>query len=187
MSSPANLSFSHMGVFVRDLPRMRAFYERVMGFVVSDEGPIGDARICFLTRSPDEHHQLVLMEGRPAEDHFNVVNQISFRVGALAELRAFYRAIQAEPGVTHLAGRTHGNAWSIYFRDPEGNRIEVFVDSPWHVAQPISEPFDILQDDAAMLAATEARVKREPSWRPRAEWRAELARRLAARSAPAPG
>ncbi len=176
--APPALRFSHMGVFVRDAARMRDFYERAMGFVVSDEGKLGKARLVFLTRDPDEHHQLVLVEGRPADEHFNVVNQISFRAGSLAELRALYRAMEQEPGVTHLTGRTHGNAWSIYFRDPEGNRIEAFIDSPWHVAQPISEPFDILQDDAAVLAATETRVKREPSWRPRAEWRAELARRI---------
>lgn len=180
--APPALRFSHMGVFVRDAARMRDFYERAMGFVVSDEGRLGEARLVFLTRDPDEHHQIVLVEGRPAEGHFNVVNQISFRAGSLAELRALYRAMAQEPGVTQLAARTHGNAWSIYFRDPEGNRIEVFVDSPWHVAQPISEPFDVLQDDDAVLAATEARVKREPSCRPRAEWRAELARKIAARA-----
>jgi catechol 2,3-dioxygenase-like lactoylglutathione lyase family enzyme len=180
--APPALRFSHMGVFVRDAARMRDFYERAMGFVVSDEGALGATRLVFLTRDPEEHHQLVLVEGRPADDHFNVVNQISFRAGSLAELRSLFRAMQREPGVTQLTGRTHGNAWSIYVRDPEGNRIETFVDSPWHVAQPISEPFDILQDDEAVLAATEARVKREPSWRPRAEWRAELSRRIAARS-----
>lgn len=181
--APPALSFSHMGVFVRDMRRMLAFYERAMGFVLSDEGAIGGARIAFLTLDPDEHHQLVLMEGRPADDHFNVVNQISFRAASLADLRALFQAMQQEPGVTHLNGRTHGNAWSVYFRDPEGNRVEVFVDSPWHVAQPISEPFDIMQSDEAVLAATEARVKREPSWRPRAEWRADLAGKLAARRA----
>lgn len=179
--APPALSFSHMGVFVRDMRRMRDFYERAMGYVLSDEGVIAGARIAFLTMDPDEHHQLVLMEGRPADEHFNTVNQISFRADSLAELRALFRAMQDEPGVTQLNGRTHGNAWSVYFRDPEGNRVEVFVDSPWHVAQPISEPFDIMQDDAAVLAATEARVKRESSWRPRAEWRAELAARLAER------
>ena len=180
--APPPLRFSHMGVFVRDAARMRDFYERALGFVVSDEGRLGEARLVFLTRDPDEHHQLVLMEGRPEGEHFNVVNQISFRAGSLAELRALRRAMAEEPGVTHLAGRTHGNAWSVYFRDPEGNRIEVFVDSPWHVAQPISEPLDLEQSDEAVLAATEARVRREPSWRPRAEWRAELARRIAEKS-----
>ena len=31
---------------------------------------------------------------------------------------------------------SHGNAWSLYFTDPEGNGLECFVDSPFHVAQP---------------------------------------------------
>jgi len=25
----------------------------------------------------------------------------------------------------------HGNSWSVYFRDPEGNRIETFGQTPW--------------------------------------------------------
>lgn len=180
--APPDLRFSHVGLYVRDIERMRDFYARAMGFVVSDEGRLGGARLVFLTRDPDEHHQIVLVEGRPGDEHFNVVNQLSFRAASLADLRALHRAMQAEPGVTQLVARTHGNAWSIYFRDPEGNRVEAFVDSPWHVAQPISEPFDLTLSDAEILAATEARVKREPSWRPRREWRAELARKLAARA-----
>lgn len=98
-----------------------------------------------------------------------------------ARMRDFYRRAmvfvvsdEAELGGARLTGRSHGNAWSIYFCDPEGNRIEAFVDSPWHVAQPISEPFDILQSDEAALVATEAWVMREPSWRPRAELAARL-------------
>lgn len=32
-----------------------------------------------------------------------------------------------------VAPRNHGNAWSIYFADPEGNRIELYTPSPWYV------------------------------------------------------
>jgi catechol 2,3-dioxygenase len=38
---------------------------------------------------------------------------------------------------------THGNAMSIYFRDPEGNRLEVFMDTPWYCEQPLREPIDL--------------------------------------------
>ena len=35
---------------------------------------------------------------------------------------------------------SHGNTLSIYFNDPEGNGLEVFWDTPWHVAQPKANP-----------------------------------------------
>ena len=31
----------------------------------------------------------------------------------------------------------------LYLRDPEGNRVEVFIDTPWHVTQPYREPMDL--------------------------------------------
>ena len=53
MSAPA-LSFSHFGMFVRDLERMADFYSRVLGFAISDRGeldtPHGRVSLVFLTR-----------------------------------------------------------------------------------------------------------------------------------------
>ena len=37
----------------------------------------------------------------------------------------------------------HGNAWSLYFTDPEGNGLECFVDSPFHVTQPYADRLDL--------------------------------------------
>lgn len=34
------------------------------------------------------------------------------------------------------------NAISIYARDPEGNRLEIFIDTPWYVDQPMRVPVD---------------------------------------------
>ena len=85
---------------------------------------------------PTEHHQLVLASGRPEQIGFNVINQISFRVNNLSDLRALHQSMQ-EHGATDVQPVTHGNAVSIYFRDPEGNRLEVFFDTPWYVDQPM--------------------------------------------------
>ena len=167
-----------MGIFVHALPRMRDFYVRVLGFVVTDEGDLGDRKLTFLSRNPDEHHQIVLCEGRPADVGFNTVNQISFRVAELADLRALHGLVSAEADASELTAITHGIAWSIYFKDPEGNRIEVFVDSPWYIEQPIREPIDLSKSDAELFAETEARAKADPSFRPMSEWRQELARKI---------
>ena len=68
------VSFSHFGLYVTDLARMEDFYTRVLGLLVSDRGKLpGGSDLVFLSRDPDEHHQLVLAAGRPPGLEFNVV------------------------------------------------------------------------------------------------------------------
>jgi catechol 2,3-dioxygenase-like lactoylglutathione lyase family enzyme len=127
------ISFSHFGLYTADLAKMEDFYTRFMGFTVTDRGalevPGGKVDLVFLSRDPREHHQIVLASGRPADLPFNVVNQLSFRVDSLADLRALHGRLQREP-VSEIRPVSHGNALSVYFRDPEGNRVELFSTRP---------------------------------------------------------
>ena len=134
--APLALRFSHVGLFVTAMAPMVDFYSGVLGFAITDHGRLGDAVLTFLSRDPREHHQLVLVEGRPPGLPDRIVNQVSFRLDTLGELRQFWRRI-ARAAPRELVAVTHGNAWSVYFRDPEGNRLEVFTDTPWHVTQPV--------------------------------------------------
>jgi catechol-2,3-dioxygenase len=181
MSTPS-LSFSHFGFYVRDLERMADFYTRLLGFVISDRGeldtPHGKVSLVFLTRDPREHHQIVLASGRPREPAFNPINQISFRMNDFAGLRELYRALQAEKGVSEIAPVSHGNALSVYFRDPEGNRIELFVDTPWYVEQPLRIPMDMSLSDDALWQWAEKSARERPGYQPVEQWRAELANRI---------
>jgi catechol 2,3-dioxygenase len=170
------LVFSHMGFYVRDLERMARFYKEVMCFTETDRGDLGTVQLVFLSRDPREHHQLVLASGRSAEPGFSVINQMSFRVPDLATLRLVRDRVAADPGVTELLCATHGNAVSIYFRDPEGNRLEVFLDTPWYCEQPLREPIDLDQPDAAILARAEAIARSRPRFQSRAQWQAGMAR-----------
>ncbi|HTO50794.1 MAG TPA: VOC family protein [Burkholderiales bacterium] len=175
------IAFSHVGIYVRDLAQMEAFYTRFMDLVVTDRGPLetpgGAVDLVFLSRDPREHHQLVLASGRPAEVPFNVVNQLSFRVDSLADLRALHERLQAE-AVTEIRPISHGNALSVYFRDPEGNRVELFIDTPWHVTQPLRIPFDFSRSDEALMRWAEETARRLPGFRPMREWQDEMARRM---------
>ena len=173
----ANLT--HMGIYVRDLERMCDFYGKVLGLVVSDRGHVprfgGD--IIFMSGNPQVHHQVVLVHGRPASATYTTVMQISFTVPDLAELRATRdRALAL--GAQNMRPVSHGNAWSIYFEDPEGNVIEVYLDSPWHVPQPHGDPLDLDKTDAQILAETEATCRADPGFMPRAEWEKVQAARL---------
>lgn len=169
--------FSHIGLFVRDLALMERFYAEYLGFLVTDRGLLGTAQLVFLSRDPLEHHQIVLVSGRPAEATFATVNQISFRVDDLVALRGFYQRAPAH-GAADLQPVTHGNALSLYLRDPEANRIELFIDTPWYVTQPLREPIDLTLSDDALWREVEARARRLPGFRPAEDWRREIAARL---------
>ena len=182
MSHAANapsLSFSHVGIYVRDIALMEDFYRRVMGFIVTDRGSLPPVELVFLSRDPAEHHQLVLASGRPEEVPFNVINQLSFRVADIAALRRFHDIVQGE-AVSDLRPITHGNAISLYFRDPEGNRIEVFFDTPWYCLQPVRKPLDFSQTDTQIMARAEAVARSLPDFKPRAQWIAEMKARMQA-------
>ena len=176
------LSFSHFGFFVRDLDRMVDFYTRLLGFAVSDRGeletPRGPLKLAFLTRDPREHHQIVLASGRPDDLPFNTINQISFRMESFSGLREMHRAIQSERGVSEVSPVSHGNALSVYFKDPEGNRIELFVDTPWYVEQPLRIPMDMSLPDDALWKWAEKSARELPGYKPVEDWRTDLARRL---------
>ncbi len=186
MSTPA-FSFSHMGMFVADLARMRDFYTRVLGFTVTDEGEtdvhgkmIG---FVFLSRDPRVHHQIVLATGKPDGLPFNPINQISFRMAELSALREMYRRVVDEK-VKELYPVSHGNALSVYFHDPEGNRIELFVDTPWYVKQPLRVPMDMRLSDAELWAWAEREAKKLPGFKPVEEWRAEVSQRMSSGQRP---
>jgi catechol 2,3-dioxygenase-like lactoylglutathione lyase family enzyme len=184
-SNPAvpAVAFSHLGFYVRDIAPMEDFYTRALGFMVTDRGNLGTVQLVFMSRDPEEHHQVVLASGRPDELRFNLINQISFRVEGIAALRRFYELMVKEEAagrVTELRPVTHGNAISLYLRDPEGNRIELFFDTPWYCEQPVRETVDFTQSDAEIMSHAEATARSLPKFMPRAQWVAEMKARMAA-------
>lgn len=172
---------THFGVHTVDLDRMVDFYTRVMGFVVSDSGTgRSGARIFFMTQNPECHHQLVLFDGRPQDLPFNPVNQISLRLESLDTLRGYRRAL-LKAGITEQRLTDHGNAWSIYFKDPEGNPIELYVDSPFYTPQPCGEPFDLDLPDEEIAKRTEAMCRSRPRFMTRKAWMQGIQARLDSR------
>jgi catechol-2,3-dioxygenase len=172
---------THFGIHATDLDRMVDFYTRVMGFVVSDSGTgRSGARIYFMTQNPECHHQFVLFDGKPQDVQYNPVNQISFRLDSLDTLRGYRQALLRE-GIGEQRVTDHGNAWSIYFKDPEGNPIELYVDSPFYTPQPCGEPFDLDQSNDEILKRTEAMCRSRPRFATREAWMQSIQAKLEAR------
>ena len=174
------LTFSHVGIWVTDLEGMREFYTDVLGFVHTDRGLVGDTELVFLSQNPSDHHQLVLARGRPRDLGFTTVNQISYKVDSLETLKDVYAEIRHKP-VKELVQISHGNAWSIYFKDPEGNRIELFVDTPWYTPQPCREALDLTKPADEIRRDTEAYCRNQPRFQNHADWQRDLGDKIASR------
>jgi hypothetical protein len=145
---------------------------------VTDRGKVRGADIVFTSWDPKDHHQVALVSGRPKELGFNHVNQISFRVASLEDLQETWRKVKDEPGVSDMRPMDHGNAWSLYFRDPEGNRLEVFCDTDWYIEQPCIEDLDLSQPADKIRAKSDAFCRSAPGFRPIAEYQAEIAKKM---------
>jgi catechol 2,3-dioxygenase len=181
----ANLMFSHMGLSVKDIVKMEEFYTRALGFTVTDRGVAGGMKLVFLSRNPLDHHQIVLASGRPAELPANTdnpqfgpsINQISFKMGSLKDLRAILPVLQSEGG-GNLFPANHGVAWSIYAHDPEGNNLEFFVDTEWYIQQPFLIPLDLTKTDDEIFELTKAMCEKSDGYEPYGEWRKKVALRM---------
>ena len=185
------LSLSHFGLSCFELAPMEDFYTRVLGMTVTDRGDVagGIAQLVFLTTDPAEHQQLVLASGRTegailagpvlGGSFGAAIFQLTFRLDDLATLRRVQQRLVAE-GNSNFVPLNHGNAWSLYTRDPEGNAIELVVDSPWYVHQPCGEYLDLSLDDAEILRQTEELCRAAGGCEPVETWREKLARRIAA-------
>ena len=169
---------AHFGIFVYDLDKMVDFYTQVFRLTITDEGlgkNFGN-RLVFLSATEDQHHQLVLSEGRSPQSPVSTIMQASFLVPDLDELRANRRKAE-ELGAYEVRPMNHGNAWSVYYFDPEGNRVEVYLDTPFYVNQPYGTPLDLSKTDAELLAETEAMVRDDPSFMPLEQWQAKFRKR----------
>ena len=174
MAQPG-FAFSHFGMFVHDIARMEDFYVRLLDFTVTDRGTLrGSVNLVFLSRNPDEHHQIVLVSGRPEAISFNPINQISLKADSLKTLCDMRRTLAAQ-GIAGVTPITHGNAVSMYVPDPEGNRLELYFELPWYVSQPAAVPID-LGDEATLMERLESHARTLPGFKPRAEWRTEMAK-----------
>jgi catechol 2,3-dioxygenase len=169
---------AHVGIYAHDKPLLERFYTSVLGLVVTDQGVTRTGMdLTFLSANPGNHHQLVLVAGRPDTSGFNPINQISFMVDSLADLREVHRRA-LEHGATSMRVICHGNAWSCYFGDPEGNVVEAYLDTPFHVPQPHGDPLDLSKSDEEIMRETEAACRADPGFMMMDAFQASLGERL---------
>ena len=104
--------------------------------------------------------------GNRDENPPNSVHHFAFRVDSLDDVKLMDIRLAEDGRVANRLPLTHGNAWSIYFSDPEGNGIEVFCDTPWHVQQPQGAVWDRAKTNDEILGETRLRFESQPAFGP---------------------
>lgn len=166
MAIGLRLEVAHAVLYVHNVEDMIEFYTNTLGFEVTDRGPLGSDEIVFLSQGGD-HHQVAFVTGRAVADPSNNMHHVAFRSsGTLDDLKALKKALVADARVTQIVPLCHGNAWSVYFRDPELNGVEVFIDTPWHVRQPQGQPLDLDKSNDEIVEWTRAHFSTEPEFGP---------------------
>lgn len=154
---PKLSGLGHVGIYVTDLMKQREFYSRVMGLEITDED-LEQRGMVFMSANPgEEHHEFVIMKGRNVDADAKVVQQISFKVDSLAELKGFYKVFKEE-NVSIQRTVSHGNAFGMYATDPEGNTFEVYYKTGFPVPQPHGDPVNLDDSEEDLLAIARAAI-----------------------------
>jgi len=173
---PLEASFSHLGLYVKNLSKMEKFYCDVLGFYVTDRLGEGNKGMIFLSRSLEEHHQIVLAQGRLDKSQ-PTINQISFEIKTLSQLIDAYKALNGL-GISGMKSMNHGGSWSLYVPDPEGNTIELFVKTTWYVPPQATTRLDLSQTEEQIHQQTALMAEETRGSKPWEAWRKEFAARM---------
>ncbi|HEX6004679.1 MAG TPA: VOC family protein, partial [Burkholderiales bacterium] len=133
----------HLVLRVKDIQRSRRFFEEVLRFPVVGQNERG--MVFFSTDREDNHHMLALVPGKegaatPKPDQIGM-QHVSFELGSFAELQEAWRHFKAN-NVPIDYTVFHGITKSVYFFDPDGNRLEVYCNVPEAVyRQSVPNPY----------------------------------------------
>ena len=120
---------------------MLQFYREVLQFDITDqELKDGEIDVAFLSQEPKEHHQLAFLNSDSGFGGSKHRVHFAFRADSLEVIQKLIARLDGLSIKTRPI--THGNTWSVYFNDPEGNTLELFCDTPWQVDQPFSSSWD---------------------------------------------
>ena len=150
----AVVGLGHVGIYVRDLEKMVAFYRDTLGMRITKQN--WRAGVVFFSADPKKaDHEIALFRGRPEDADSRLINQISLRVETLDDLRIMQKKLLAA-GLRIDAVVNHVSALGCYYFDAEGNRSEVFWVTGRSCWVPIAHLIDVHRPDGAVLAEVDA-------------------------------
>ena len=122
--------FAHYVLRVSNLDDAIAWYNTVLGMEVVHRNDF----ICFLTYD-DEHHRMAMVQVSPNADvdketrlGLPGLDHVAYTLNSLEELLATYKRLKAHD-ILPVWPINHGLTTSMYYADPDGNRVEFQVEN----------------------------------------------------------
>jgi catechol-2,3-dioxygenase len=157
MASP--VKFAHVVYMTRRYEAMIAWYQDVFEAEIVNKDPA----ISFLTYD-DEHHRfafanldLLKPDGGGPDDRGQIgVNHVAYTYASVSDLLGTYARLKAA-GIEPYWPVHHGTTLSLYYTDPDGNRIELQVDAcsaeeGAALLRATDNPIGVLFDPDALMA-----------------------------------
>jgi catechol 2,3-dioxygenase len=117
----------HLVLNVKDVDVSEKFYTEVLGFEVSLRRPFGTFLTCGKI-----HHELALFQApedaQPVAEGRLGLNHFAVQLEDADALKEAYQYLKAHDVTIHRLV-DHGMTKSVYFFDPDGNRIEFFCNA----------------------------------------------------------
>jgi len=158
----APFKMGHIALATRRLDEMLDFYCKLLEAQIA----FRDASMGFITYD-EEHHRIALVSPpgfKPAAPGTGGLDHVSFSYRDLGELFATYRRLKGL-GILPFWCINHGPSMSCYYKDPDGNKVELMIDTFATVAEIqaffaegayLENPMGIIFDPEEAMARYEA-------------------------------
>ena len=162
----------HVGIYVSDIDRSIAWYRDILGLTLTGRWPTPDGKEIVFLRFGENHHDIVLRPGlnNVKSEEGNRLQHIAMEIDgrdewlkALSKLKRSGVKITLGPLVHGFEGGTGpgtlpggSGSRSFYFKDPDGNSLELYTDM---MRVPEGMPFPTPDYDDLVEEAIKARSK----------------------------
>jgi catechol 2,3-dioxygenase len=120
----------HVNIYVRNAERSQKWYEDLLGLHTYDYIP---GRAAFMSADIEQSHEVALIQvgdDAPLQQKGQVgLNHMAWMMHSLDDLKELYLRLK-EKNVAIDRVSDHGVSVGIYFRDPDGNGVEVSYELP---------------------------------------------------------
>ena len=128
MDRPAHAGLRHLALNVHDLPAMKRFYVDLLGFAVEWEP---DADNIYLSSGLDNLALHRAASADRAADGASALDHLGLIVRAADDVDRWAAFLEGHGVTIDAKPRTHRDgARSCYFRDPDGNRVQIIHHPP---------------------------------------------------------